>query len=395
MNLTKEYNGENLKKDTEANLGRPYQQCSISVMDTIEDPNITFDENGVCNYYYDYLNSAKANIIKGVEAEKKISETIALLKRNGKHKKYDCIIGVSGGVDSTYLSYKAKEFGLRVLCVHFDNGWNSELAVKNIENIVSKCGFDLYTYVIDWDEFRDIQLSYFKAGVIDIEAVNDIGIFDALDRICSEFGIKYILDGRNIATECTLPSYWINKNQNNLYQIHKKFGTIPLNKFPAKFKNGLYVRPKGSYIGINLLNFIDYNKKQAKKTITKELEWRDYGGKHYESIFTRFYQGYILPNKFNIDKRKAHLSNLIFSNQITKEEALKELQLPIYPAEQLAIDKPFVLKKLGFSEEEFKDYMNSKPVPHEFYGGAEVINRKSLKTEIRMRLGAVKQHILK
>ena len=155
-------------------------------MDNIADPDIRFDDKGICNYYYEYKEAEKNQVLFGEERTNKYNEIISKIKLDGKGKDYDCILGVSGGVDSTYLALLAKEAGLRVLCVHFDNGWNSELAVKNIENIVSKCGFDLYTYVIDWNEFKDVQLAYFKANVIDIEAVTDIAIFSALDMICKE-----------------------------------------------------------------------------------------------------------------------------------------------------------------------------------------------------------------
>jgi len=160
-----------------------YRQCSLSVMDNIADPNITFDEKGICNYYYEYLKAENEQVLKGAEGERKFKEIITQIMADGKGKQYDCILGVSGGVDSTYLAYLAKQEGLRVLCVHFDNGWNSELAVKNIQSIIEKCGFDLYTYVIDWEEFKDIQLAYLKANVIDIEAITDIAIFSALDII--------------------------------------------------------------------------------------------------------------------------------------------------------------------------------------------------------------------
>ncbi len=369
-----------------------YQQCKISVMDNIADPAITFDHDGVCNYYFSYKKSEELYTLKGEKAEIRIKEIVDSLKQNGKGKKYDCILGVSGGIDSSFLAYKAKEYGLNVLCVHFDNGWNSQEAVKNIENIISKCGFDLFTYVIDWEEFKDIQLSYFKAGVIDIEAITDIAIISSLKVICAQQNLKYILDGTNIWTEETLPSSWIYKSPNNLFSIHQKFGTVKLNKFPAKFKNGKYVEPKGTYTNISLLNYLDYNKKKTKEIISKELGWLDYGGKHYESVFTRFYQGYILPVKFKVDKRKAHLSNLIFSGQITKTEALEELRKPIYPAGLLEIDKTFVLKKLGFSEEAFNEYMSAPPIPHEFYSGEVGAHKSNLKI-LREKLGKVKRKI--
>lgn len=345
-----------------------YQQCSISVMDTIADPNIIFDDKGICNYYYEYLEAEKNQVKKGNDGEKEFNTIIEQIKKDGKGRDYDCILGVSGGVDSTYLAYIAAQNGLRVLCVHFDNGWNSELAVKNIENIVSKCGFDLYTYVIDWNEFKDIQKSYFKANVIDIEAVTDIAIFSALDIICKEKKIKHLIDGRNVVTEITLPQAWVYKNTTNLKDIHKKYGKFPLKTFPlmSPIRRRIVAKTK-PFKSWPLLNYIPYVKSEVKKIIIKELEWRDYGGKHYESIFTRFYQGYILPEKFKVDKRKAHLSNLIFSGQLTKEEALKELNTPIYPEELFKTDYDFVLKKLGFTDQEFKNYIATPPVHHNQY----------------------------
>ncbi len=352
-----------------------YKQCTLSVMDNIADPNITFNDDGVCNYYFEYLAEAKKNLLSPTQAAKELEAIVAKLKLAGKGKKYDCMLGVSGGVDSTYLSLITKRLGLRVLCVHFDNGWNSELAVQNIENIVTKCGFDLFTYVINWNEFKDIQLAYFKANVIDIEAVTDIAIFACLDKICSQHNIKYIIDGRNIVTESVIPSAWINKDAQNLYNIHKQFGTIPLKSYPkiSRVKRNLHFVKK-AYQSIPLLNVLAYNKAAAKKEIVTELNWTDYGGKHYESVFTRFYQGYILPNKFKVDKRKAHLSNLIYSGQLTKAEALLELAQPIYSATQLAIDKPFVLKKLGMTEATFDAYISIPPESHSKYGSTKPLS---------------------
>jgi N-acetyl sugar amidotransferase len=362
------YNQQELEKDLEANCGRPYQQCSISVMDTIADPNITFDEKGICNYYYEYLEAEKQFVKKGEEGERCLEEAINKIKSDGKGKKYDCILGVSGGVDSSYLAYLSKQHGLRVLCVHFDNGWNSELAVENIQNIIAKCGFDLITYVIDWEEFKDIQLSYFKANVVDIEAVTDIAIFSALDKICLENKIKHILDGNNIVTEFTLPKAWYFKNHANLRHIHKTFGSLKLKSYPlmSPIRRRIIAKKK-PFRTWRFLDYIDYDKRKVKQEIINKLGWRDYGGKHYESVFTRFYQGYILPNKFNIDKRKAHLSNLIFSGQISKKQASEELAKPIYPEHLLKTDLEFVIKKLGFDENEFKQYMSAGVVSHKSY----------------------------
>ncbi len=344
-----------------------YRQCSISVMDNISDPDIVFDEKGISNYYYEFKKEYTNNVFTGKVGVNKFAEIVSKIKEEGKNKPYDCIMGLSGGVDSTYVAYLANQHGLRPLAVHFDNGWNSELAVKNIENIVQKLGIDLHTFVINWEEFKDLQLAYLKASVIDIEAITDHAIFATLYRLAGEKGIKYILSGTNVQTENTLPKSWIHPKSDhiNIKAIHKLFGTVPLKTFPfmdAKVKR-YYQQIKG-VTSVSILNYQVYNKAEVKELIQKELNWRDYGGKHYESIWTRFYQGYILPKKFNVDKRKAHLSDLIFSGQMTKAEALKELEHPIYPQEQFNVDFEFVLKKLGLSEGEFDNMMKIPPRNH-------------------------------
>ena len=374
-----------------------YQQCTKTVMDNIADPNITFDENGVCNYYYEYFDKEKEHVFTGNEGKKQFNNAIELLKQNGKGKKYDCILGVSGGVDSTYLAYIAKQQNLRVLCVHFDNGWNSELAVKNIENIITKLGFELETYVINWNEFRDIQLAYFNANVIDIEAITDHAISGTIYKIAAKNKIKYILSGNNYVTESLLPKHWIfSKGDHvNIKDIHKKFGKIPLKTFPFfDLKAKHYYQKVKKIQTVDLLNYIPYIKHEIKQTIIEKLDWKDYGGKHYESVFTRFYQGYILPNKFGVDKRKAHLSNLICSGQITKKEALEELSQPMYDKEQCEQDKEFVLKKLGFSKQEFEDYINESRREHrEFKTEQSIYNTYPILKPLRPIGGLVKKII--
>ena len=339
-------------------------------MDNIADPNITFDEDGVCNYYYEYFEKEKKHVKKGTEGITFYNQTISAIKEAGKNKKYDCILGLSGGVDSSYLAYLAKKEGLRPLIVHFDNGWNSELAVKNIENIVSILGFDLFTYVINWEEFRDLQRAYLKASVVDIEVLTDHAIKATLIDLATKHKINYSLSGFNVVTEGILPKAWnFNKTDSvNIKDIHHSYGTIPLKTYPffSPIKKR-YSSMVNRIQTIPLLNYIDYNKDKVKQILINELEWKDYGGKHYESVFTRFYQGYILPEKFKIDKRKAHLSTLICSGQITRNEAIKELENPIYDPHQLKTDKEFVLKKLGFSEQEFEEIMSLPQKPHTYY----------------------------
>ena len=345
-------------------------QCIKCVLDTNDDPDISFDAAGVCSYCHSYKISKKKNVLEGKAAENKLQELVRSIKEKGNNKKYDCLVGLSGGVDSTYVGYLAKQYGLKVLAMHFDNGWNSELAVKNIENIVNKLGFDLCTYVVDWEEFKDMQLSYLKASVVDIEILTDHAIFGALYKTAKKYNIKYILSGTNVATESILPKDWAYNfyDSINIKDIHKKFGTIANKSFPFFNINTRYFNQIFKDIRIvELLNIIPYIKAKAKSTIINELEWRDYGGKHYESIFTRFFQGYICPVKFGFDKRKAHLSNLVCSGQISREEALSELKQPIYNSEQLKIDKEYVIKKFGMTTEEFEQYMTKPNVNHATY----------------------------
>jgi N-acetyl sugar amidotransferase len=337
-----------------------YRQCTVTVMDNIADPDITFDEKGICNYYYDYLQAEKESVFKGEAGEKKLNELVTRIKADGKNKRYDCLIGLSGGVDSTYVAWLTKQLGLRPLAVHLDNGWNSELAVQNVENIVTKLGIDLYTLVVNWQEFRDIQLSYLKASVVDIEVVSDHAIFATMYKLAKEKNIGYILSGTNVVTEHIMPSSWLYKKMDfrNLKDIHAHYGKINLKTYPTfDFAKYVYYSAVLKLVPVSVLNYVPYNKKEVKEIIKKELGWRDYGGKHYESLFTKFYQAYILPEKFKIDKRKAHLSTLICSGQLTRNEALEELEQPLYNEKDLALDKEYVIKKLGLTAAGFEAIM--------------------------------------
>ncbi len=347
-----------------------YQQCTKTVMDNIADPDIVFDKDGVCNYWHEYQIAAKKGLIHGAKGAKKWENTISSLKKEGKTKKYDCIIGVSGGVDSTYIAYIVKKAKLRPLVVHFDNGWNSEIAVNNITKIIEYLDADLYTLVINWEEFKDLQRAYLKAGVVDIEALTDHAIVGTLYKLAAQHKIKYVISGNNIETEHLLPPRWIfNKiDPINIINIHDKYGEVKLKTYPL-----FSILKKKYYLNYKKLTFIFpinlavYNKEKVKSIISKEIGWEDYGGKHHESVFTKFYQNYILPTKFKIDKRKAHLSNLICSGQLKREEALKELELPLYDPSELIKDKEYVIKKLGFTESEFNDIMSSLPHSHYDY----------------------------
>ena len=326
-------------------------------MDTT-DVDIEFDENGVCSHCRRYDSLKDKYLLEKGKREKELAKIVSLIKKKGQKKKYDCIIGISGGVDSSYVAYLTKKLGLRPLAVHLDNGWNSELAVDNIENILKKLDIDLYTYVLDWEEFKDLQLSFLKASVPDGEIPTDHAIVATIFKIASQMGIKYIISGSNFATEAVYAKKWSQGHYDWRYikNIQKKFGTKKLKYYPYfTFLSLFYLKIFKGQRTIRILNYIEYIKSDAKRILEKELGWKDYGGKHYESIYTRFYQGYILPKKFNYDKRKYHLSSLICSGQITREEALKEISKEPYPSEQLLKeDREFILKKLDITEDEFE-----------------------------------------
>lgn len=347
-------------------------------MDTT-DRDIEFDEHGVCNYCRYYDEVASKNLFLGEEGKKKLNQIVDEIKEYGKNKDYDCLLGLSGGVDSSFVAYYAKKLGLRALVVHLDNGWNSETSVRNIENIVSKLDFDLYTYVIDWDEFKDLQLSFLKASVIDIEMVSDHAIRSTLFRVSKEKKIKYILRGGNVATEAILPWSWryLKQDIRNIKGIHKIFGRKKIKTFP---KHGLatllMAKYSKRYRFIDLLNYIDYDRSRAIDILKKELDWKYYGKKHYESIITKFYQGYILPTKFNVDKRKCHFSSLICSGQMTREQALEELKKPVYDPDEQQNDKEYVVKKLGLTGEEFENLMKLPVKSHLDYPNNQWIYKK-------------------
>ncbi len=347
--------------------GKEYQQCSRCILDTEHVANISFDGQGVCNYC-NFYDQSVAKLGNTQERKQWIDRKINEIKQSGGNKRFNCIIGVSGGVDSSYLAYWGKENGLKPLVVHFDNGWNSELATENIRNICDKLGFELQTHVINWEEFKELQLAYIRAGVIDIEALTDHAILSTIYEIAEKYKIRYTLSGFNFATEAVMPKGWVfdKSDWSNIEDIYSKYGSgKKIRTFPhMSFYKKLYYHWFLKLESIQVLNYIPYNKQDAKKLIAEKLAWRDYGGKHYESIFTKFYQAYILPVKFKVDKRRAHLSNLVCSGQITKEEALREMEKPLYSESELKNEKEYVLKKLGLKEEEFDQLMKQPARSH-------------------------------
>ncbi len=357
------------------------QICTRCIMDNTV-PDIRFDEKGICNYCTKYFEVMDKLYIDEVQKERGLKRIVDEIKEKGRGKDYDSILGVSGGLDSSYLLYRAVKLGLRPLAVHLDNGWDSELSISNIEKLVKTLNVDLYTHVIDWEEFKDLEIAFFKANVIDIEMLTDHAIVATLYETALRRKIKYILAGTNMANEgIRIPGVWGHSKLDlkNIESIYERYGSRKtIDTFPTI---GLTRYLKYRFIDgikwVSLLDYLTYDGDEAIHILNKEINWRKYEKKHYESIFTRFYQGYILPKKFNVDKRKVHYSTLICSGQMTRERACELMKNDPYDDEQLLKeDKEYVLKKLGLSNEEFEKYINSPSVPHSCYPSNERIYRQ-------------------
>lgn len=356
---------------TNSKMTREYQRCSNCIMDTT-DPLIEFDEDGVCNHCRKYQDYEKNQMLTGEEAKLALDNMVKQIKKDGEGQKYDCILGLSGGVDSSYLTYYAKEvLGLRLLVVHIDSGWNSELAVNNIENIVTKLDIDLHTLVLEWEELRDLQRAFFLSSVPNCDTPQDHAFISALYSEAHKFNIHHILNGGNMATESILPTYWGYDSSDSVHlrDIHKKFGEIKLKKYPffTPFQKAIVYTRLYEMKVHRPLELIDYNKAKVKQFLKDELGWRDYGGKHYESRFTKFFQAHYLPEKFGFDKRLAHLSSLVVSGQMTREEAMKESESPLYDPVELAEDTEYIRKKVGFSVDEWESIMTAEPKTEKDY----------------------------
>tara|TARA_R110000822_G_scaffold300911_1_gene424482 strand:- start:6821 stop:7984 length:1164 start_codon:yes stop_codon:yes gene_type:complete len=353
-----------IKKDNKIKV------CKRCVMDTTA-KNISFDENGICNYCTSYFE----NIDKVLKNEEQLKPIISKIKFEGRNKKYDCIIGVSGGVDSTYVAYLVKKLGLRPLAVHLDNGWDSELAVSNIEKTLKKLDIDLYTHVINWNEFKDLQLSFLKASIPGMEIPSDHAIFAVLNKVALKNGIRYIVNGSNFKMEYIMDPDWSEfigqMDWLLIKNIHKQFGKIPLQTFPRMTRwNVYYTKFIKKHTVINVLDYIDFSKEKGMKIIQDDLGWVYYGGKHYESIYTRFTQAYIQPTKFNIDKRKAHFSNVICMGEMNRDEALLKLAQDPYHSEEMKNDDlEYFKKKMNFSDQDFEIMMDCPIKSFKHYQG--------------------------
>lgn len=350
-----------------------YRICTRCVMDTT-DPEIQFNEAGECNLCSNFLDKRVKHNYQGPQSDVEFNRLIAEMKKNGVGKEYDCVVGLSGGVDSSYAAYIAKKNGLRVLAVHMDNGWNSEEAVLNIKNIAKKLGIDYESYVLDWEEFKDLQLAFLKASVPEAETPTDMALLAAIHIVASKYGIKYIISGGNFATEGILPKYWHYNAKDIKYfkYIQKTFGTRKLKHFPLfGYPQEMYYKLVKKMKIIYLLNFIPFSKNEAMNILEKEVEWRYYGGKHYESMYTGFIQSYYLYKKFGIDYRRATFASQICTGTITRSEALKELQTPPFDETKAQVEKEYIAKKLGISLEVFEQIILASPKWYNDYPNEE------------------------
>jgi len=338
-----------------------YQICTRCIMDTT-DPDIFFDAAGICSHCRRYEEIIGSESYLEKRKPGALDRLVAEIRHAGKGKRYDCIIGVSGGVDSTYTAYLTKRLGLRPLAVHLDNGWNSELAVSNIEKTLKTLCIELHTHVLDWESFRDLQVAFLKASTPDSEIPTDHAIAAVLYAAAAREGVRHVLSGVNTATEGGGVAAWSQGHADWRYikGIHRRFGKRSIRAFPhygpGRF---FYYSVLRGIRFIPLLDYIDYSKQEAVATLKHELCWKEYEAKHYESIYTRFYQGYLLPVKFGFDKRRLHLSSLIWSGQLSRTAALAELDEDHYPRTLQKEDYVFVMKKLGLNEDEFAAILNA------------------------------------
>jgi N-acetyl sugar amidotransferase len=363
---------------------RPYQICTRCVMDT-SDSKIVFDARGVCDHCNTYDRDILPNWHTDERGMKALQPIIDEIKKAGEGKDFDCIIGMSGGIDSSYLTYLAKEqFGLRPLVFHVDAGWNSQEAVNNIERIVDKLGLDLFTEVIDWPEMRDLQLAFFKSGVPHIDTPQDHAFFATMYNFAEKYKIRHILTGANYSTECVRnPIEWMYYQSDSvqLKDIHGKFGTRPLVHFPITsiLRHKVYLPYVLKIRVVTPLNYVPYHKQDAMKLLAEKFGWMPYPQKHFESRFTKFYEGYWLPVKFGYDTRRVQYSSLILTNQMTRDEAIERLKKPPYDPETIHQDFEYIATKLGITVDELQGYMKAPNKTYRDYKSQDSVYRVGAK----------------
>jgi N-acetyl sugar amidotransferase len=351
---------------------RSSRVCTRCVMSTT-DPDITFDAEGRCNHCTDYFERLADLTYRPATSERELAAIVDRIKATGRGNEYDCVVGISGGIDSCYAAYVAKSVGLRPLAVHMDNGWDSDTAARNIKNVARTLEIDYQSVVLDWEEFRDLQLAFLRASVPEVETPTDIAIPAALHRVAAENGLRFILMGGNYVTEGILPRAWHYnaKDVRFLRAVHRRLGSGKLRTFPTfGFVNEAYYKFFKGIRLVYLLNLVPYSKSYAIKKL-QDLGWEYYGGKHYESTITGFVQSYVLPVKFQIDYRRATLSSEICAGNITRDHALEILKTPPFDVGRVREEKVYVAKKFGISLEEMDAILAAPPQTHRDYPNNE------------------------
>lgn len=372
-------------------------RCRTCLMDSTAQ-NFELSETGSCNFCDEFFQNYGSRLAqKDATSDLKLTKFLEQVKRRGQNQEYDCVIGLSGGADSCFALVKAVELGLRPLVVHMDNGWNSELAQNNIQNLVEKLNVDMVTHVIDWDEYRSMMEAFFVANVIDIELLYDNFMFSANYRTANKFGLKYIITGSNFQTEgIRMPDgwNWYKFDSLNIKSICKHSGVKNISSIqPVSTMDVAYFSIIKNIKWVPFLDYFDYEKENAISMLERDFSFKRYPYKHYESIFTRFYQGYLLPKKFGVDKRKLHLSNLVLTKQISRDTALKNIQESPYPsAEELENDKNYFLKKMGWTPKQLEDYLTDVVAQHDDFPNekkwAHMARRLAPNTIVRKIKGA-------
>lgn len=349
---------------------RPYQACTRCVMDT-SDPAITFDAAGVCSHCHGFDTQTRPHWHPDEEGARRWTRLLDEIRAEGRGRDYDCVLGLSGGVDSSYLALKCADWGLRPLVVHVDAGWNSELAVANIERLLVHGGFDLHTLVVDWEEMRDLHLAFLRSGIANQDVPQDHAYFAGLYHHATRHGIRTVLSGGNIATESIFPKSWHGAAMDaiNLRAIHRRHGEHPLRRYPVVSFHEYYL--KYPFLRrmrtLRPLNYMSYDKQAVSEELTRRVGWRAYGRKHGESQFTKLFQNHYLPLRFGYDKRRPHLSSLIVSGQMTREAALAALAEPLYDPQELEIDLDYLCKKLRITRAQWQAFMAMPLHRHDEY----------------------------
>ena len=345
------------------------QVCARCVMDQ-SDPAVTFDEKGVCSscLRYDEVR-AQRGYRQGV-SEKELEHTLSVIRKESQNLPYDCIVGLSGGVDSAYMLYSAIKLGLRPLVIHVDSGWNTPLAEENIRRVCDRLQVKLHIYKVDWEAMKELQRAYMLSGVANIDVPQDHLFCAALYQMAREYKVKFILNGSNIATEGAAEPFSLQHTYRDAWHmksIYKKHGRgKSIAAYPFLPIREAWLGLKG-VTKINLLDSLPYSKAEAIRVLEEEFGWQYYGAKHYESVFTRYEQGVYLPTKFQFDKRRYHLSCLILNGEMTREEALTELENPPYPEDQQKADEQYILEKLDIDPTEWHQILHSPPTPDDAY----------------------------